>query len=103
VNVNDSTTPAGTPAAGRPFTGLRRRLAAAIDGRVICDECATAYDVGQDRCPACVQRHRHRAGLETVIDTYAGDRPWVRVERSDLNDGTTGPELEVDEVEGWRW
>jgi hypothetical protein len=101
--VNDSTTPAGTPAAGRPFSGLRRRLAAAIDGRVICDECATAYDASEDRCPACLQRRRRRAGLETVIDTYVTDRPWVTIERSDLNDGTTGPDIEADEPEAWPW
>src|SRR4029450_13455290 len=101
--MTDSTSPAGTPAAGRPFAGLRRRLAAAIDGGVICDECATAYEASEDRCPACVQRRRRRAGLETVIDTYAGDRPWVTVERSDINDGPTGPELEVAEAAGWPW
>jgi hypothetical protein len=102
--VKDSTSPAGTPAAGRPFAGLRRRLAAAVDGRVICDECAGAYDAAEDRCPACVQRRRRRAGLETVIDTYAGDRPWMTVERSDPDDGGTGPDLATDdEPEGWPW
>jgi hypothetical protein len=98
--MTDSTTPAGTPAAGRPFTGLRRRLAAAIDGRVICDECASAYDASEDRCPACAQRRRRRAGLETVIDTYAGDRPWMTIP----DDGAAGPETGAgDGPEGWPW
>ncbi len=101
--MNDSTSPAGTPAAGRPFAGLRRRLATAIDGRVVCDECATAYDAGEDRCPACAQRRRRRAGLETVIDTYGGEPPWVTIERSDSHDGENGPELVADEPEGWPW
>jgi hypothetical protein len=79
-------------------------LAAAIDAQMICDECATAYDASEDRCPACVQRRRRGAGLETVIDTYASDRSWVTIERSDLNDGATGPELATDdEPEGWPW
>jgi hypothetical protein len=102
--MTDSTTPAGTPAAGRPFPGLRRRLAAAIDGRVICDECASAYDASEDRCPACAQRRRRRAGLETVIDTYAGDRPWMTIERADPDDGAAGPETGAgDGPEGWPW
>jgi hypothetical protein len=50
-----------------------------------------------------LQRRRRRAGLETVIDTYVTDRPWVTIERSDLNDGTTGPDIEADEPEAWPW
>jgi hypothetical protein len=102
--MTDSTSPAGTPAAGKPFTGLRRRLAGALDGRVICDECATAYDANEDRCPACAQRRRGRAGLERVIDTYAGERPWVTIERPDPGDGASVPELAPDDgSEGWPW
>jgi hypothetical protein len=104
LNMADPTTPAGTPAAGRPFPALRHRLAAAIDGRVICDECGTAYDPGADRCPTCVQRRRPGDGLEAVIDTYGADRPWTTVERSDDLDGTHSPGAEGDETEGgWPW
>jgi hypothetical protein len=103
VNVSDSTTPAGTPAAGRPFAGIRRRVAE-LEGGVLCDECGTELDPRADRCPACSQRRRRRAGLETVIDTYAGDRPWLTVERPDPGDGATGPELASDDdPEGWPW
>jgi hypothetical protein len=102
VNVSDSTTPAGTPAAGRPFAGIRRRLAD-LEGRVLCDECGTELDPGTEQCPACAQRRRRRAGLESVIDTYSGDRPWVTVERSDDEDGTSGPAIEADEPGGWPW
>jgi hypothetical protein len=39
-----------------------------------------------------------------VIDTYAGDRPWLTVERPDPGDGATGPELASDDdPEGWPW
>jgi hypothetical protein len=102
--VNDSTTPAGTPAGGGPFAGLRRRVTGLVDGRVCCDECGTSLDPAADRCPTCAQRRRRRAGLETVIDSYGGERPWATVERSDHHDGTTGPTLERDdEPEGWPW
>jgi hypothetical protein len=75
-----------------------------MDGRVICDECGTAYDSGADRCPACVQRRRRGDGLEAVIDTYGSDRPWTTVERSDNLDGTHSPDGEGDETEGgWPW
>jgi hypothetical protein len=102
LNMADSTTAAGTPAAGRPFPALRRRLAA-IDGQVVCDECGTAYDAGADRCPTCVQRRRRGDGLEAVIEAYGDARPWTTVERSDALDGTRGPEVEGDETEGWPW
>jgi hypothetical protein len=104
LNVSDSTTPTGTPAAGRPFSGVRRRLADLIDGRVRCDECGTSYERGIGRCPACAQRRRHRAGLESVIECYGGDRPYGTVERSDLADGTRDPWDDGEgEPEGWAW
>jgi hypothetical protein len=105
LNVPDSTTPAGTPAAGRPFAGIRRRLADVIDGRVTCDECGTSYEPDIARCPTCAQRRRHRAGLESVIECYGGDRPYVTVERSDALDGTADPFLVDgdDGPEGWPW
>jgi hypothetical protein len=102
LNVVDSTTPAGTPASGRPFPALRRRLAA-VEGRVVCDECGSVYDAGADRCPTCVQRHRRGAGLEAGIDMYGGERPWTTVERSDPLDGTRRPDTEDGEAEGWPW
>jgi hypothetical protein len=102
VNVSDFTTPAGTPAAGRPFAGIRRRLAE-LEGRVICDECGSDLDPGTERCPACAQRRRRHAGLESVIDTYSGDRPCVTLERSDDEDGTSDPAAEANEPEGWPW
>jgi hypothetical protein len=101
--VADPTTPAGTPAAGRPFPALRRRLADAIDGRVTCDECGTTYETCADRCPTCVQRARRGGGLEAVIETWGGERPWTTVERSDALDGTRHDSAEDDEPEGWPW
>ena len=99
--MTDSTTPAGTPAAGRPFPGLARRVLA---GRVRCDTCGTALDPADAWCPSCAQRRRRRAGLETTLDTYGSDRPWRTVERSDHNDGSTGPTFDEDhEPEGWPW
>ena len=100
--MSDSTTPAGTPAAGRPFTGVRRRLADAIDRRVRCDECGTSYEPTARGCPTCMQRRRHRAGLESVVECYGGDRPYATVERSDALDGTRGVDAE-DEPESWPW
>ena len=100
----DSTTPAGTPASGRPFSGLRRRLADVIDGRVRCDECGTSYEPDVGRCPTCAQRRRHGAGLEAVIECYGGDRPYTTVERSDLADGTRDHNLgDEADPEGWPW
>jgi hypothetical protein len=97
--VNDSTHPARTPGAGHPFTGLIR----SSDGPRRCDECGSDLDPDDDWCPACAQRRRRRAGLETAIDTHLR-RPWATVERSDPDDGTTGPALdETDEPEGWPW
>ena len=106
--MNDSTTPdgtpAGTPAAGRPFPGLRRRLTGFVGGPVGCDECGTELDSDAVVCRTCAQRRRRRAGLETVIECYAGDRPWTTVVRSDEYDGTRGPTPETgDEPEGWPW
>jgi hypothetical protein len=99
--VNDSTTPAGTPAAGRPFPGLARRILA---GPIRCDVCGTDLDPDDEWCPACAQRARRRAGLEAAIDTYGAERPWVTLHRSDENDGTRGPALdESDEPEAWPW
>ena len=98
--MNDSTHPARTPGAGHPFTGLVRR---STDGPRHCDECGTRLDRDDDWCPACAQRRRRRAGLETVIDAHLR-HSWSTVERSDINDGTTGAELdEGDEPEGWPW
>ena len=97
----DSTTPAGTPAAGRPFHGFRRRLADLIDGRVCCDECGTSYEPGQGTCPTCAQRHRRVAGLESAVESYGGDRSYLTVERSDPDDG--GRVGENGEPEGWPW
>jgi hypothetical protein len=98
--MNDSTHPARTPGAGHPFTGLVRR---STDGPRRCDECGGHLDPDDDWCPACAQRRRRRAGLETVIDTDLHHR-WSTVERSDINDGTTGESLEdPDEPEGWPW
>jgi hypothetical protein len=91
LNVSESTSPARTPAAGRPFPAIRRRIAAR-HGQVVCDECGTLYDPADAVCPTCVQRRRRRGGgLEAVLDTYSGDRPWTTVERSDDLDGTHGP------------
>ena len=102
--MSDSTTPAGTPAAGRPFSGVRRRLVDAIDSRVRCDECGTSFEPDVARCLACSQRRRHRAGLESMVDCYGGDRPYVTVERSDLADGTHDPWDDSEgEPEGWPW
>jgi hypothetical protein len=103
LNVSESTTPAGTPAAGRPFHGLRRRLADLIDDRICCDECGTSYEPGQGQCPTCVQRHRRRAGLESACECYGGDRPYLTVERSDPDDGTTDGLGEDGEPDGWPW
>ena len=103
LNVSDSTTPAGTPAAGGPFPGIRRRFAA-LAGEIRCEECATELDPEAVKCRACSQRRRHRAGLESVIESYGSERPWVTVHRSDDYDGTTGPTPEIDEEpEGWPW
>ena len=52
--MNDSTTPAGTPAAGRPFPGLRRRLTGLVGGGVRCDECGTELDPDAVVCRTCV-------------------------------------------------
>src|SRR4029453_5104982 len=99
--MNNSTTPAGTPAAGRPFPGLTRRILA---GPIRCDVCGSDLDPDDEWCPACAQRRRSRAGLEAAIDTYGAERPWVSLHRSDENDGTTGPVLdEDDEPESWPW
>jgi hypothetical protein len=104
LNVPEPTTPAGTPAAGRPFPAIRLRLADAVDGRVRCEECGTAYDPDADRCPTCAQRvRRGGGGLETVIDTWGGDRPWTTLERSDALDGTRDTAVADDEAEGWPW
>jgi len=100
--VIDSTSPAGTPAAGRPFSGIRRRIAA-VAGAPLCDECGTELDPASERCPACAQRHRGHAGLESVLDTYASDRPVVTVERSDADDGMTGPATDDTDPAGWPW
>jgi hypothetical protein len=100
--VIDSTSPAGTPAAGGPFAGIRRRVAA-VAGRLVCDECGTELDADTERCPACAQRRRRHAGMESVVETYMGDRPGVNVERSDDADGTTGLDVESTEPEGWPW
>ena len=95
--------PAGTPAAGRPFPAIRRRLTPSSGQGVVCDECGTTYNPGADRCPTCVQRRRRRGGgLETVIETFDGDRPWTTVERSDALDGTRHPDT-PDDAEGWPW
>jgi hypothetical protein len=102
LNVPEPTTPAGTPAAGRPFPAIRRRLAAAR-GQVVCDECGTTYDPGAECCATCIQRSRRRGGgLETVSEVYGGDLPWTTVERSDALDGTRGRDTE-DDGEGWPW
>ena len=102
LNVSEPTTPAGTPAAGRPYPAIHRRLAVAA-GHVICDECGTTYDPGTDRCLGCVQRRRRRGGgLEIVSETYDSDRPWRTVERSDALDGTRNPDSH-DDAEGWPW
>jgi len=99
--VTDSTTPAGTPAAGRPFPGLARRILA---GSMRCDVCGSDLDPDAEWCPACAQRRRHRAGLEAGVDTYGSEYPWVTLHRSDDNDGTTGPAFdEGEEPEGWPW
>jgi len=103
LNVSEPTTPAGTPAAGRPYPAIRRRLATAA-GQAVCDECGTTYDPGADRCPGCVQRRRRRGGgLETVTETYDSERPWRTVERSDALDGTRGLDAEDHDAEGWPW
>ena len=103
LNVSEPTTPAGTPAAGRPFPAIRRRLTPSSGSGVVCDECGTTYDPGADRCPTCVQRRRRRGGgLETVTETFDGDHPWTTVERSDALDGTRDPDI-ADEAEGWPW
>jgi hypothetical protein len=71
---------------------------------VRCDECGTVFNADAVKCPTCVQRRRRRAGLETVIECYGGDRPWTTVERSDDYDGTTGVTPKTgDEPEGWPW
>jgi hypothetical protein len=94
-------TPAGTPAAGRPFPGLTRRILA---GPVRCDVCGSDLDPDAEWCSACAQRRRRRAGLEAAVDTYGAERPWVTLHRSDDHDGTSGPALdESDEPEGWPW
>jgi hypothetical protein len=78
-------------------------LADLIDGRVCCDECGTSYEPGQGCCPSCAQRHRRRAGLESAVECYGGDRPYVTVERSDPVDGTGGRVGEDGEPGGWPW
>ncbi|MGH9004315.1 MAG: hypothetical protein ACRDYV_14415 [Acidimicrobiia bacterium] len=101
--MSEPTTPAGTPAAGRPYPAIRHRLAATA-GQVICDECGTTYDAGAECCPGCVQRRRRRGGgLEAVTETFDSDHPWTTVERSDALDGTRRPDTEDGEAEGWPW
>jgi hypothetical protein len=76
---------AATPAAGSRHVGMHRRIATALRGEVICDECGSAF--AADYCPICAQRRRHRAGLEMVVETYGGRRVWVTLERADEDDG----------------
>jgi len=100
---------ASTPAAGSRFVGMYRRITTTVRGETRCDECGTVFD--GDRCPTCAQRRRRRAGLESVVETYAGHRVWVTVERADEDDGggwwATGVrELDDegdDEPGGWPW
>jgi hypothetical protein len=89
---------------------MRRRVVTAVRGEVICDECGTAFD--GDYCLACAQRRRHRAGLETMVETVGGRRAWVSVERSDEDDGGGWWPTRVrfededqsgDDPEGWPW
>ena len=63
-------------------------------------------------CPTCAQRRRHRAGLETLVETVGGRRAWVTVERADEDDGggwwPTRVRFEDEdqghaEPEGWPW
>jgi len=102
--VSEPMTAAGTPAAGRPFPAIRRRLAASSGRGVVCDECGTTYDSGADHCPTCVQRRRRRGGgLEAATETFDRDRPWTTVERSDDLDGTRNPDIHDEGAEGWPW
>jgi hypothetical protein len=106
IGVNNNSTPAGTPAAGRPFPGMRRRVERVVMGQVVCDECGTPYH--EDRCPTCAQRRRRRAGLEVAVQTYGGERWWVTLERSDPDDGggwwpAERRPADDDEPEGWPW
>jgi hypothetical protein len=88
---------------------MRRRIVTTLRGETVCDECGTTFD--DDRCPTCAQRRRRRAGLESVFETYAGNRVWVTVERADADDGdgwwpTQARDLDDqvdDEPGGWPW
>ena len=101
---------AATPSGGGRYVGMRRRIVTGLRGEVICDECGTAFD--GKYCPTCAQRRRHRAGLETMVETAGGRRAWVTVERSDDDDGGGWWPTRVryededpagDEPETWPW
>jgi hypothetical protein len=96
--------PASTPAGGGRFVGMSRRVARAVMGKIVCDECGTPFD--EDQCPTCAQRRRRRAGLEVAVETTAGDRWWVTMERADATDGGGWWPAEAraaDDTDGWPW
>jgi hypothetical protein len=104
LNVSEPTTPAGTPAAGRPFPAIRRRLTPSSGRGVVCDECGTTYDPGAERCPTCVQRRRRPGGgLEAVTETFDGDRPWTPSSAPTPSTAPANPDIHDDDAEGWPW